>query len=315
MTFAQPMALLGLLAIPVLVAAYVLMRRRRRRYVVRFTNLALLSTVVPRQAGWRRHVPAAVLMLGLAALLVGLAQPLIYLEVARNDASVMLVIDVSGSMQATDVAPNRLSAAESAAQTLIKTLPANDRVGLISFNSSARLEQGLTDNRQLVQGALANLHAGGSTAIGSAISLAVQQLDSGPRQASPARRPASLIVLLTDGASNAGIDPTTAAGQAQAAGIPVDTIGIGMRGGNVRVQGQEIGGVDEPTLQAIAQATGGKYFYAEEASQLNGIYSALGSEFGWHLVHVNIGPYLIVAGLLIVLVAAAASMAWFRVPL
>jgi Ca-activated chloride channel family protein len=312
-TFDQPLALLGLIALPILVALYMLVRRRRRRYAMRFTNLALLASVAGTGPGVRRHVPPALMLVAIGTLLVGLAQPILYLEVARSDASVMLIIDVSGSMQATDVAPTRLEAAVRAARTLINGLPANDRIGLISFNGSAHLDQPLTDNRQQVVDALSTLQANGSTAIGDALSLGVRQLAPAHPAASSANRPASMIVLLTDGVSNRGMDPITAAGEAKAAGVPVETIGIGQRNGSVRVQGQEVGGVDEATLQAVAQATGGKYYYAEAAGQLNSIYNALGTQFGWRLVRFNAGPLLIVTGMVALVAAAAVSLVWFRV--
>ncbi|HEX6548784.1 MAG TPA: VWA domain-containing protein [Candidatus Dormibacteraeota bacterium] len=314
MTFAEPLALLAIPVLPLLAAFYIVARMRRRRYALRFTNLALLASVAGRGPGIRRHVPPVLLLTALGMLLLGLAQPILYLMVARNDARVMLVIDVSGSMQATDVAPTRLDAAVNAAHTLVDKLPPNARVGLIAFNANAQLIQPLTDNRQQVVDALGSLHANGSTAIGDAIALAVDQLKPQHPAASSARgQPASMIVLLTDGSSNTGIDPIAAAGQAQAAGIPVEAIGIGQRNASVRVRGQEVGGVDEATLQAIASQTGGHYFYAEAAGQLSQIYGALGSEFGWQLTRVNIGPELLVAGMVLVIGAAAVSLLWFRV--
>jgi Ca-activated chloride channel family protein len=239
--------------------------------------------------------------------------PILNLEVARNDASVMLVVDVSGSMQATDVQPTRLDAARLAAHNLIDQLPGNARVGLVSFNGSATLQSPLTDNRDQVGAALDGLHAGGATAIGDGILTALQQLTSGPQPASGARRPPSLIVLLTDGVSNRGTDPQTAAARASAAGVPVDTIGIGQRNASVQVQGQDVGGVDEQALQAVADATGGKYYYAEQSSQLQAIYTTLGSEFGWRFMRIDITIPMIVIGTLAVLTAAAFSLAWFRV--
>ena len=313
MTFDQPLALLGLAGLPLLAALYVLLRRRRRRYAMRFTNLALLASVAGKSPGIRRHVPPALMLLAIGTLLAGLAQPILYVELARSDASVMLVIDVSGSMQATDVAPTRLQAAVRAARSLINDLPGNDRIGLVSFNGSAHLDQPLTDNRQQVVDSLSTLQADGATAIGDALSLAVRQVAPTHSAASSASRPASMIVLLTDGVSNHGMDPMAAANEAKAAGVPVETIGIGQRNANVRVQGQEVGGVDEATLQAIAETTGGKYYYAEAAGQLNSIYSSLGSEFGWRLVRFNAGPLLIVTGMLALVAAAAVSLAWFRV--
>ena len=319
MIFYQPAFLLGLLAIPILAGLYLLAQRRRRNYTLRFTNLALLKTAVGNRPGYRRHVPPALLLIGGAALLTGLAAPVLNLEVARNDASVMLLVDVSGSMQATDVQPTRLDAARSAARSLVDSLPGNDRVGLISFNGAARLDVPLTRSRSEVRNALDALQADGATAIGSAISLAVQQLAPRPAAsaartaASGVRRAPAMIVLLTDGVSNTGMDPLTAAAQAKAAGIRVQTVGIGQKSTAVRVHGQEVGGVDELALQAVAESTGGSYYYAEAASQLKQIYTSLGSQFGWQFQRVDLAVPLSLTGLLALLAAATASLVWFRV--
>jgi Ca-activated chloride channel family protein len=247
-TFQQPLFLLALLAVPLLLAGYLFAQQRRRRYVLRFTDLPLLGSVAAHRPGLRRHLPPAVFLLGAGALLFGLAGPALNLEVARNNSSVMLVIDVSGSMAATDVQPTRLDAARTAARTLIDKLPANDRIGLISFNGAATVNAPLSEDRQSVAAALDGLQPGGSTAIGDALALAVTQLAPGPAPASGMRRAPAMIVLLTDGASNRGVDPLTAAGQARAAGIPVMTVGIGVRNAAVIVHGQDVGGVDEQTL-------------------------------------------------------------------
>jgi Ca-activated chloride channel family protein len=313
MTFQQPAFLIALALVPALAALYVLTQSRRRRFTMRFTNLALLRSVVPNPPGLRRHVPPALFLLGATGLLVALSGPILNLEVARNDTKVMLVVDVSGSMQATDVQPTRLDAARTAAHSLIDQLPGNARVGLVSFNGSATLLSPLTDNRDQVSVALDGLHAGGATAIGEGILVALQQLTTGSQAASGARQPASLIVLLTDGVNNRGTDPLMAAARASAAGVPVDTIGIGQRNASVQVQGQDVGGVDEQALQAVADTTGGKYFYAEASSQLQAIYTSLGSEFGWRFMRIDITVPMIVLGTLAVLTAAGFSLAWFRV--
>ena len=224
----------------------------------------------------------------------------------------MLVVDVSGSMQATDVTPTRLEAARSAARTLIDQLPGNARVGLVSFDGSATLRSPLTDDRDQVRAALDGLQAGGGTAIGDGLSLAVQQLAPNAQAASPARRAPALIVLLTDGVSNAGSDPLSAADRARAGGIPIATVGIGRRNASVQVRGQEVGGVDEQTLQAIAGATGRKYYYAEVSAQLQQIYSSLGSQFGWEFVRWDATVPMIVLGTAAVLAAAGLSLWWFR---
>ena len=312
MIFKQPELLLGLLVVAFLAAAYLAARRRRQKFALRFSDVALLAAVARQGPQWRKHVPPVLYLLGATILVLGIAQPYLNLEVARNDASVMLVIDVSGSMQATDVQPTRLQAAQAAARSLINQLPSNDRIGLVSFNASATLAAPLSDSRDGVLAALDGLQAQGGTAIGDALALAVQQLQPAAGANTATRSPA-LIVLLTDGVSNAGVDPTSAAQQARASGIPVDTIGIGSHDASVTVHGRPVGGVDEAALGSIATATGGKYYFAEAAGQLNQIYSSLGSQFGWRFLRLDITIPLVVIGTLAVLGAAIASLAWFRV--
>ncbi len=313
MTFQQPAFLLGLALVLILAALYVLARRRRRRYTLRFTNVALLQSVSGRGPGIRRHVSPALFLLGAAGLLLAMSGPVLNLEVARSNASVMLAIDVSGSMQATDVQPTRLEAARSAARTLIDQLPANARIGLVTFNGAATVASPLTDDRGQVEVALDGLRAGGATAIGDGLSLALQQLGPPSRTASGARRAPAIVVLLTDGVSNRGTDPVAAAARAAAAGVPVETVGIGQRNAVVQVQGQDVGGVDERTLEAIASATGGRYHYAEATDQLRQIYASLGSRFGWEFVRWDATVPLVAIGTAAVLAAAGLSLAWFRV--
>ena len=279
--------------------------------MVRFTNLDLLSKVVPRGPGVRRHLPTTLFLLGLAGLMVAAAQPVLNLEVARSRSDVVLVIDVSGSMAATDVQPSRMAAARSAARTLIDQLPPSARVGLVSFDERASLISALTTDRGAVENALNTLRPNGNTAIGDGLELALQQVTVG-RTASAARQAPALIVLLTDGSSNSGMDPQAAAADAKAAGIPVDTIGIGQRSGGSVIGGRRVDGVDEQALQAIAGATGGRYFYAEAAGQLNQIYQSLGSEFAWQFEQVDIMIPLLALGVLILIAGGLLSLRWFR---
>jgi len=311
MTFRAPLFLLALALLPLLVAFYIFMQARRRAYVVRFTNLDLLSKVVPRRPGVRRHLPTTLFLLGLAGLMVAAAQPVLNLEVARSRSDVVLVIDVSGSMAATDVQPSRMAAARSAARTLIDQLPPSARVGLVSFDERASLISPLTTDRGAVENALNTLRPNGNTAIGDGLELALQQVTVG-RTASAARQAPALIVLLTDGSSNSGMDPQAAAADAKAAGIPVDTIGIGQRSGGSVIGGRRVDGVDEQALQAIAGATGGRYFYAEAAGQLNQIYQSLGSEFAWQFEQVDIMIPLLALGVLILIAGGLLSLRWFR---
>lgn len=312
MTLQQPVFLLGLLVVAALAGLYVVAQRRRRRYAMRFTDVALLQRVAGRGPGMRRHVPPALFLLGAAGLVLAAAQPVLNLMVARTDASVMLVIDTSGSMDAVDVLPTRLDAARSAAHNLIDHLPTNTRIGLVSFSTSPVLATPLTDKRQDVLAAVDALQAGGATATGDALTMAIGQLAPATTGAT-GNRPPAMIVLLTDGVTNRGSDPLIAAAHAKTAGIRIVTVGVGSRNDAVTVHGQRVGGVDDQALGAIASATGGKYYFAEEAGQLSQIYSNLGSSFGWRFVRFDATASLIVAGTTILLAGSALSLYWFRV--
>jgi Ca-activated chloride channel homolog len=308
-----PVFLLGLIAIPLLIAGYVVAQLRRRQFTLRFTNLALLGSVMRRSPGIRRHLPPAMFLLGATVLVSALSVPVLQLEVARNTADVILVIDVSGSMQAADVAPTRLDAAKTAATALIDQLPSSDRIALVSFDSRAALRQGLTTDRSAVKAALASLAPGSGTALGDGLWLAFNLLDPATRAASATRERPAMIVALTDGVSNQGSDPLAVAQQIAAAKVPVQTIGIGLRNGSATVRGEPVGGVDETTLSAIAKVTGGKYYYAEAAGELQSIYSNLASQVGWQFQQVNLMVPLLIGGMILVLVGAAVSLVWFRV--
>jgi Ca-activated chloride channel homolog len=312
MSFQSPIALLALVAVPILAALYWLAQRRRHAYAVRFTNLDLLGSVVPRSPGIRRHLPTALFLLALTGLAFSFAKPQATINVPGDRSNVMLVIDVSGSMQATDVQPTRIAAAESAAETLVNALPPNAAVGLVAFNSSAFVIVPPGSDRDTLRAGIESLRARGGTAIGDGINLALDQLGAPP--AGPwGSHPPSMIVLLTDGVSNAGVDPSAAASRAAEEHVPVNTVGVGSRASQpVFVQGQDVGGVDEQALQSVAQTTGGKYFFATQASQLQQIYSSLGSQFGWKHEKVDLTVPFAVAGTLVLLAGAGFSLMWFR---
>lgn len=312
MSFQSPLWLLALAVLPALALLYWLAQQRRRAYAIRFTNLALLSQVAPRSPGIRRHLPAALFLLALIGLLVSFARPQATISVPKDRSNVILVIDTSGSMQATDVQPNRMAAAESAAKSLVDALPSNASIGLIGFNSAAYVAAPLTTDHDAVRFALQNLRAQGGTAIGDGVELALDQLGPATQGTAGAQRPPSMIVLLTDGVSNAGPSTDEAAQRAAEAHVPVETVGIGQRGGTVFVRGQDVGGVNEQELQSIAQTTSGKYFYATEAGQLQKIYATLGGQFGWRQEHVDLTVPFAIAGTLILLTGALFSLRWFR---
>jgi Ca-activated chloride channel homolog len=312
MSFLNPIWLPILVLVPLLAIIYILAQRRRSIYAVRFTNLDLLASVAGKRPGFRRHVPTALFLLGLTGLVLAAADPVLNLEVARSRASVILVIDVSGSMDATDVLPSRLDAARNAARTLINQLPPSAEVGLVSFNTKSTLQTPLTTDHGAVSSALDNLRAGGGTAIGEGITAALDELARSVASTPEASRPPSLIVLLTDGSNNAGIDPQTAADNARAAAVPVVTVGIGQRDRPTFVHGQQVDAVDESVLQGIATSTGGKYYYAEASAQLTNIYSSLGSSFGWQFLRIDILVPVLLVGMFALLVGGFFSMRWFR---
>jgi Ca-activated chloride channel family protein len=310
MSFQSPLLLLGLLAVPLLAGFYWSQQQRRRAYAVRFTNLALLGQVMGKGPGLRRHIPAALFLLGVAGLLLSMARPQATLRVPKDQTSVILVVDVSGSMAAQDVQPTRMQAAVKAGQTLIDQLPGSAQVGLVIFNSSVSVVAPLTQDHGSVKDALGSLTPGGGTAIGDAIQVSVAQLAS---VLDPTGKQShAVIVLLTDGTSNTGMDPLTAAGQAKQAHVPVDTVGVGQRNQTTLLGGRIVDGVDEQTLQGIAGATGGHYFFAADETQLRQIYSDLGSRIGFTTTKVDLTIPLLALGTIILVVGGLFSLRWFR---
>ena len=312
MSFQSPSLLIGLLAIPLLIWLYLASQHRRREYTVRFTNLALLQQVMGKGPGFRRHLPAILFIAGLTGLLLSMARPQATIRIPKGQTSVMLAVDVSGSMAASDVQPTRMQAAIGAGRTLIDKLPSNAQVGLVIFNSQAEVVAPLTSDKGSVKDVLGSLAPGGGTAIGDAIQVAVAQLANIVDPNGPKSQHYAMVVLLTDGSSNTGIDNMTAAANAAQAHIPVDTIGIGARNQSVMVQGQLVDGVDEQALQQIASATGGHYYYAQDEGQLNQIYSELGSHIGWTTSKLDLTVPLLALGTIIVVAGGLFSLRWFR---
>ena len=312
MSFRSPWLLLGLLAIPLLVGFYVSSQQRRRAYAVRFTNLALLNQVMGKGPGFRRHLPAILFIAGVAGLLLSIAGPLATIRIPKGQTNVMLAVDVSGSMAATDVQPTRIEAAIAAGRTLIDKLPSNAQVGLVIFNSRAQVIAPLTSDKGSVKDALGSLAPGGGTAIGDAIQVAVAQLANITDPNSTKSQNYAMVVLLTDGSSNTGVDPATAAANAAQAKIPVQTVGIGARNQTTMVQGRVVDGVDEQALQQISSTTGGHYYYAADETQLNKIYSDLGSRIGWVTTKLDLTVPLLALGTIILVVGGLFSLRWFR---
>lgn len=317
MSFAWPLGLLALLSVPLVLGVRLLLRRRAARYAVSFTNLDVLRQVAVESTRWRAWVAPALFLLALATASVAVARPNVMHSVPDERATVVLVLDTSGSMRAEDVQPTRLDAAVSAARTFLEKLPKQIRVALISFSSEPQLVVPPTHDRELVSSGLGFLVTGGGTAIGDSIARALQVAKNaiGPAAAAEKKPPAA-IVLLSDGAQRRGtLQPLEAAELARRARIPVHTVALGTPNGIVEFGG---GGFqrtipvppDPETLNAVAKATGGTFVAVEDAEELTGVYRTLGSKLGRKREREEV-TYLLVGGAAVLLLAAgAASALW-----
>lgn len=315
MHFAAGSWLFLLVGVAALAAAYVLVQGRRKKYAVRFTNLALLDKVAPARPGWRRHIPAAALLLALASLVVAVARPVHVVRVPRERATIVLAVDVSLSMEATDVTPTRIAAAKAAASSFVDLIPQPLNVGLVSFSGDATVLVAPTSDHSLLKQAISNMQLGPRTAIGEAIfaSLdAIKTVPSTPGQAPPPAR----IVLMSDGETTTGRSNDEAAAAAVAAKVPVFTIAFGTDNGTVEVDGRPVDvPVNKDALRAIAQTTGGQAFEASSASQLKAVYAGIGHSVGFRKETKDASRTFVALGLLFALAAAATSLVWFaRLP-
>jgi len=314
MSFLYPAVLVALLAIPLLVAWYVSQQRRRGRAAAAFAAPVLSASVAPRRPRWRRHVPMLAFALALAALIVAAARPQRTVAEPVDTASIMLANDTSGSMAATDVSPSRLAAAEKAANDFVSKVPGSVRVGLLEFNTTVALLQSPTTDHALVKSALAQLRVTGGTAIGDALQTALHTLQNVPREGG--KKPPGAILLLSDGASDVGSDPITAAQQAAAAHIPIYTVELGTPNGTVKEKrGNRTITVPVPPnpaqLAEIARVSHGQAFTATDANGLDTIYKRLGDELGHKKVKHEITATFAGGGLALLMLGAGASLVWF----
>jgi Ca-activated chloride channel family protein len=327
MTWESPQRLWLLLAVAALIVAYVVMQRRRTKYAVRFTNLKLLDRVAPNRPQWRRHVPASLFLAMLALLIAGFARPHDEVRVPRERATVIVAVDMSRSMLADDVDPDRLTAAKTAAHEFVADLPKTFNVGLIGFAGSASVIVAPGTDRSALDAGIDRLSGDapgrGGTAIGDAIATSldeIRNLDAEAQQDTPPAR----IVVLSDGANTAGQDPNAAAQSASQLGVPVDAISFGTPEGRISggTGGSGNGGggtqpvpVDGETLQSVANATGGHYFEAGSADELRAAYADIGSSVGYQTERQDVSARFIGIGLVFAALAALASMFWFaRLP-
>jgi Ca-activated chloride channel family protein len=321
--FSQPWWLLGLLVVAALVAAYVLLLRRRRRDVVRFTNLELLDSVAPKRPGWYRHLPAGAMIAALAVLTVALAGPQAEARVPRNKATVLLVIDVSLSMQATDVQPSRLAAAQSAATAFADQLTPGVNLGLVTFAGTAAVLVSPTIDREPVKRAITGLKLAESTATGEAIFAAMQSVETFSQSfggSSPDGPPPARIVLMSDGGQTVPGGPDaenqprggyTAARAAAQAKIPVSTISFGTDYGSIELDPDKPPvsvAVDDDSLRTIAQLSGGQFFKAASEQELRQVYSQLGDQIGYETRQVDVSRPWLAAGALLLVVGLGAGV-------
>jgi Ca-activated chloride channel homolog len=317
MSFGAPLFLAALILVPALIVAYVRHQRSRRQAASAFAAPAMLASVAPRRPGWRRHAPMIVFALALAVLIVAAAKPQKTVAVPVERASIMLATDVSGSMEATDVKPSRLVAARRAAKNFVKGVPRGVNVGVMAFNGRPRVLQSPTPERDDIESALNRLTPSGGTATGDAIASAVRVL----RQPSGINKkpPPSAIVLLSDGASTKGKNPIAAAQEAKRAKIPVYTVALGTQGGTITVPrpggqgGTETHRVppDPASLAQIARASGGQSFSADNAGDLKRVYQRLGSQLGTEKRKRQLTSSFAGGALVLLLVGAGMSLAWF----
>jgi Ca-activated chloride channel family protein len=316
-SFASPLALVGLIAVPALVALYVARERRYLRDVSRFGAPALLPNFADRLPGARRHLPWAILLVALAAMVVGVARPHATVTVRREEATVVLAIDVSRSMGARDVRPSRLGAAQIAAHAFVDQVPKKFRIGVVSFASRAVVTLAPTTDRDLVRSAIGSLRTGEGTAIGDAVLLSARL---GRRQrAKDGTIPPTSVLLISDGARDGGRIPTdTAARRARRAQVPVYTVLVGTPSGVV--EHTLTGGYRETirvppspnTLRQIARTTGGEFFTATDDRRLRRVYEQLGSRLGRKKESREVTDLFAGGSGLLVLAGAALSALWFR---
>lgn len=305
MSFQAPLFLLGLTVVPIAIAALLLARRKPSKYVIRFPATATLAAVAPKHGRLRKNLPPALLMLALAGMAIALSRPEATVAVPVERASVMLVTDTSGSMNATDVQPNRLTAAKQAANRFLDNVPEQLQVGLVAFADGPHTVLRPTQDRTTVQATLDGLQAEGGTATGDALSSALQALETGKD------KPPAAIVLLSDGASKTGQDPASVAQEARAANVPIYTVALGTSEGVIETQGQVLAVPPDPeALQQVADISGGRAFTAEDADALDEVYETLGSRIGTKEEKREVSAGFAAFGLLALAGAAFTSLRW-----
>jgi len=340
MSFIWPSMLALLALLPLLVLLYLWVLRRKRKTTVRVASIGVAKLALGKGPGWRRHVPPLLLLMALAVLLLCVARPTATLSLPMADRTIMLAMDVSGSMRAEDVKPNRLVASQEAAKSFLKNLPREVRVGVVAFAGTAAVVQAPTISRDDVVKAIDRFQLQRGTATGSGIILSLATLfpddgieiqhitgqrnfpgkEIGAKKAAPAKAPvqpgsynSAAIIMLTDGQRTTGPDPLDAAKMAAEHGIRVYTVGVGTKAGetigfegwSMRVK------LDEETLKNISVLTHGEYFYAGTAEDLKKVYESLSSRMVVERKETEITALFAALGALLALLSAGLSLWWF----
>jgi len=340
MSFQWPTFLWGFALLPLLVLLYLWLLRRRRKQTVRLASLAIARAALGRGPGWRRHVPPALMLLALGTLVLASARPTATITLPLSQRTIILAMDVSGSMRAEDVLPNRLVASQEAAKTFVKDLPHDTKVGVISFAGTAAVVQAPTTSREDVIAAIDRFQLQRATATGSAIILSLATLfpdhnieiqhitgqrkfpgtplggDKPPVEftpVAPGSYNSAAIIMLTDGQRTTGPDPIEASRMAAERGVRVYTVGvgttqgeiIGFEGWSMRVR------LDEETLKTVAANTLGEYFYAGTAEDLKKVYQSLSSRMVVERKETELSALFAAAGALLTVLAAGLSVWWF----
>jgi Ca-activated chloride channel homolog len=333
MTFLWPTALWLLAALPVLAGMYVWALRRRKKLALRYSSLSLVREAVSSGQSFRRHVPPALFLAALAGMLVAGARPAAIVTLPSQHETVILAMDVSGSMRAEDVKPNRLVASQVAAKAFIDDTPRSTRIGIVAFAGSASLVQAPTSSREQAAAAIEQFQLQHATAVGSGILVSLKAIfpdaefdpfnmkprlrnaaAGGSAPVKPGSYGSAAIILLTDGQTTTGPDPIEAARVAAERGVRVFTVGVGTpegeiltgEGWSIRVR------LDEDALRQIAEVTGGEYFYAGTAADLKKVYQALNSKLVMEKQETEITALFAVAAALLALLSAALSLLWFN---
>lgn len=353
MDFLWPWMLYSLAMIPILIIAYIMILRRRKKFAVRYSSVVLIKDAAGRRPGWRRHIPPFIFLLALSAMLVGLARPFSIVTLPAQEGVVILAIDVSGSMRAQDIQPSRIEAAKSAAIDFIGKQDPTTRVGIVAFSGNAAIVQPPTTDHDSAVQAVSRLTLGPRTAIGNSILTSIEAINEvlenagdppptrAPNAPNPSARSAptptptpvppgfhlpAIVVLLTDGQSNAGVSPLDAAQMAADRGVRVFTIGVGTAQG-ATIGGGGFGGgpggpgggggggfrtaLDDKTLKEVARITDARYFYAKDETDLREVYNSLNTQLILRTRRMEVTFAFAAGAIVLLLFGTNLSMRWF----